>query len=133
MRNIILLILIVATTVGGLSLYAPSQYKITSLFNNELQNTKCTTADGTILYGETPENIECQKIENIDGAISIVRGNPSNDQEIPNTRESARCDGRTHCSQMRSCEEALFFLNNCPNAVLDGDNDGVPCERQWCG
>lgn len=43
------------------------------------------------------------------------------------------CDGRTHCSQMRSCEEATFFLRNCPGTQMDGDGDGVPCERQWCG
>lgn len=44
-----------------------------------------------------------------------------------------RCDGRTRCSQMTSCEEAKFFLNNCPGTQMDGDNDGVPCEQQWCG
>ena len=43
-----------------------------------------------------------------------------------------RCDGRTHCSQMRSCEEATFFIRNCPGTKMDGDRDGVPCERQWC-
>lgn len=43
-----------------------------------------------------------------------------------------RCDGRTHCSQMTSCEEATFFLRNCPGTKMDGNNDGVPCERQWC-
>ncbi|QNN71550.1 excalibur calcium-binding domain-containing protein [Thermomonas carbonis] len=44
----------------------------------------------------------------------------------------SRCDGRTHCSQMRSCEEATYFIQHCPNTQMDGDNDGVPCERQWC-
>jgi cold shock CspA family protein len=44
----------------------------------------------------------------------------------------SRCDGRTMCSQMQSCEEATFFLNNCPNTQMDGDHDGVPCEQQWC-
>lgn len=44
-----------------------------------------------------------------------------------------RCDGRTHCSQMTSCAEAIFFLRNCPGTRMDGDNDGVPCEGQWCG
>ena len=39
-----------------------------------------------------------------------------------------RCDGRAHCSQMSSCEEAKFFLRNCPNVKMDGDHDGVPCE-----
>lgn len=43
-----------------------------------------------------------------------------------------RCDGRAHCSQMTSCEEAQFFLNNCPGTAMDGDNDGVPYEKQWC-
>lgn len=42
------------------------------------------------------------------------------------------CDGRTHCSQMTSCEEASYFLRNCPGVKMDGDNDGVPCEEQWC-
>lgn len=44
-----------------------------------------------------------------------------------------RCDGRTHCSQMTSCEEATFFLRNCPGTKMDGNGDGVPCEQQWCG
>jgi hypothetical protein len=43
------------------------------------------------------------------------------------------CDGRTMCSQMTSCEEATYFLKNCPGTKMDGDGDGVPCERQFCG
>jgi cold shock CspA family protein len=45
---------------------------------------------------------------------------------------SFRCDGRTYCSQMTSCAEAKFFLKNCPGVKMDGNNDGVPCEQQWC-
>ncbi|MGX9728225.1 MAG: excalibur calcium-binding domain-containing protein [Candidatus Electronema sp. VV] len=33
---------------------------------------------------------------------------------------------------MRSCEEAKFFLENCPDVKMDGDHDGIPCEDQWC-
>jgi cold shock CspA family protein len=43
-----------------------------------------------------------------------------------------RCDARTMCSQMTSCEEATFFLRNCPGVKMDGNGDGVPCEQQWC-
>jgi cold shock CspA family protein len=43
-----------------------------------------------------------------------------------------KCDGRTHCSQMTSCTEATFFLKNCPGTQMDGNNDGTPCEQQWC-
>jgi len=42
------------------------------------------------------------------------------------------CDGRQYCSQMTSCEEAMFFLENCPDVKMDGGGDGIPCERQWC-
>lgn len=43
-----------------------------------------------------------------------------------------RCDGRIHCSQMRSCDEARYFLAHCPGVKMDGDRDGIPCEDQWC-
>lgn len=39
------------------------------------------------------------------------------------------CDGRQHCSQMRSRAEAEFFIANCPNTKMDGDRDGIPCEN----
>jgi len=42
------------------------------------------------------------------------------------------CDGRKYCSQMTSCQEASYFLKNCPGVKMDGNNDGVPCEQQWC-
>jgi Excalibur calcium-binding domain len=42
------------------------------------------------------------------------------------------CDGRAYCSQMTSCEEATYFLQHCPGVKMDGDHDGIPCERQWC-
>jgi endonuclease YncB( thermonuclease family) len=43
-----------------------------------------------------------------------------------------RCDGRTYCSQMSSCEEAKWFAQNCPGMKMDGNRDGVPCEKQHC-
>lgn len=54
--------------------------------------------------------------------------------QIPNTAvaqpvERFSCDGRQHCSQMRSRAEAEYFVRNCPNTKMDGDNDGIPCEN----
>jgi endonuclease YncB( thermonuclease family) len=43
-----------------------------------------------------------------------------------------RCDGRTRCGQMTSCAEATFFAKSCPGAKMDGNRDGVPCERTLC-
>ena len=47
-------------------------------------------------------------------------------------RSPFRCDGRTLCSQMGSCAEAQYFLAHCPGVKMDGDRNGIPCERQWC-
>lgn len=44
-----------------------------------------------------------------------------------------KCEGKTRCPQMTSCEEAMFYLNHCPGTITDGDHDGLPCEDQWCG
>lgn len=44
-----------------------------------------------------------------------------------------QCKGKVYCSEMTSCAEATFYLRNCPGTKMDGDNDGVPCEKQWCG
>lgn len=69
----------------------------------------------------------------------VPRSNPRQTTDNPVERvESAvpsrqyRCDGRTRCPQMHSCEEATWFLRNCPGTKMDGDNDGVPCEDQFC-
>jgi hypothetical protein len=43
-----------------------------------------------------------------------------------------KCDGRVYCSQMTSCAEAEYFMSHCPSVKMDGDKNGVPCEKQWC-
>lgn len=45
-------------------------------------------------------------------------------------KQNFTCQGKIHCSQMSSCEEASFYLRNCPGVKIDGDGDGRPCERQ---
>jgi cold shock CspA family protein len=42
------------------------------------------------------------------------------------------CQGKIHCSQMVSCDEAKYYLAHCPKVEIDGDGDNVPCERQHC-
>lgn len=48
-----------------------------------------------------------------------------------NTESSAQfgpCGTKRYCKQMRSCEEAYYFLRQCGLSRLDRDGDGVPCE-----
>jgi cold shock CspA family protein len=54
---------------------------------------------------------------------------------MPGDKEETKfeCRGKRYCSEMTSCEEATFYLKNCPGVKIDGDRDGIPCESQWCG
>lgn len=38
------------------------------------------------------------------------------------------CGSKHRCAQMRSCDEAHFYLTRCGVKTLDKNGDGVPCE-----
>ncbi|WP_342741562.1 excalibur calcium-binding domain-containing protein [Pseudomonas kuykendallii] len=58
-----------------------------------------------------------------------ISSKPQTFQAPATALHSFSCDGRQHCSQMRSRAEAEYFVRNCPNTKMDGDHDGVPCEN----
>jgi len=119
---------------------------------------KCTDANGRIIYSDTAcdsntnrKPLELQPLAEVKAEQSFLSriteklkgffqsaSNTEPVKSIPNAGPTVnkspnyRCDGRTYCSQMTSCEEATFFINNCPNTKMDGNNDGIPCEKQWC-
>lgn len=41
-------------------------------------------------------------------------------------------DPKPYCKDMKSCEQAKFYLNQCGISRLDRDGDGIPCEN-ICG
>lgn len=104
---------------------------------------KCVDAGNHVSYSEQPCVGAKQKAITFKSDYDGTQEKPS-----PSMFDSARklvtkdteslsasfhCDGRTHCSQMTSCEEAQYFLAHCPGVEMDGNHDGVPCEKQWCG
>jgi hypothetical protein len=58
-----------------------------------------------------------------------IESNQKDQQTIEKSESRFKCDGREYCGQMTSRAEAEFFLRNCPNTKMDGDNDGIPCEN----
>jgi hypothetical protein len=48
------------------------------------------------------------------------------------TKATLQCTGKPRCGDLRSCEDAYFYLRRCGLDRLDSDGDGVPCER-LCG
>jgi len=39
------------------------------------------------------------------------------------------CDYKLSCKSIKTCEEAIYLLNECGFIHLDSDSDGVPCEN----
>ena len=77
---------------------------------------------GTFLV---PANQNVQNITKLTPAFALGNKGKKNG--------SIQCSGKVYCSEMSSCAEAKFYLRNCPGTKIDGNNDGVPCEKQWCG
>ena len=71
--------------------------------------------------------------QEIMSAPSIPKKIPLAEQLAPAATSVAfKCEGKKYCSEMNSCDEAKFYLRNCPGVKIDGDGDGVPCEQQHC-
>jgi hypothetical protein len=82
-------------------------------------------------YGKYQDGLKHQRF--IEAEDQSSKSPPATSQKPENSSGSGfKCDGRTYCSQMTSCAEATYFLKNCPGTKMDGNNDGIPCEKQWC-
>jgi hypothetical protein len=105
---------------------------------------KCVV-NGTVTYQQGPcpsnqvrkdptiEELNAAEKTRRAAADSAATATPRDTAPAPTAKSSSfSCDGRQYCSQMRSCEEAKYFLANCRGAKMDGDRNGVPCEKQWC-
>ena len=82
---------------------------------------------GYFVYGFIQDSLHRNELTNqpvIEETLKIA-----NTQAVSSNPNHFQCDGRTHCSQMRSLEEARWFVRNCPNTQMDGNNDGEPCEN----
>lgn len=51
---------------------------------------------------------------------------------LTNAAKAQSCSSRPYCKHMKSCHDALYYLEICGYGGLDRDNDGIPCES-ICG
>lgn len=51
-----------------------------------------------------------------------------NQIQTSNTSNFSCLNKKNYCTEMKTCEEAKFYLNNCWLERLDADKDWVPCE-----
>ncbi len=64
-------------------------------------------------------------------AVSSARVAPIASYSVTGTAggDAGRCGVKWKCGQMASCAEAVYQLRTCGLTRLDGDGDGVPCEK----
>ena len=53
----------------------------------------------------------------------------SNGDRRLGTIPEVECGTKRSCAQMTNCEEAIAFLRQCKLTGIDGDGDGIPCEK----
>lgn len=58
---------------------------------------------------------------------------PASQRVVPVMLYDMECGKKRHCSQMSSCDEALFYLTRCGVKELDRNRDGKPCESLCSG
>jgi len=85
-------------------------------------------ANGTLMANTQPIDITIYHQTD-----SVINSYPAEPINTPVTQTNYSCSGKVYCSEMTSCEEAMFYLRNCPGTKMDGNGDGTPCESQWCG
>lgn len=100
-------------------------------------------ADAVMVFNENPNCAEIMGLEEPAPVITLSSNTAAPKPAVSAVSASApttplvsggfRCDGRKYCSQMTSCDEAKYFLKNCQGTNMDGNGDGIPCEKQWCG
>ena len=75
-------------------------------------------------------------VEQVGTAVAVevataIAGSPAVDAPPaapqPETQMSFSCE-RKKCTEMSSCQEAIYQLQRCNHSGLDNDKDGVPCQ-----
>lgn len=60
---------------------------------------------------------------------SVPNGQHGTKYQADSLFYDAQCGSKTLCSQMQSCDEALYYLVRCGDLSLDKNADGIPCEN----
>jgi hypothetical protein len=129
MRIVLLVLCALTAFIGAVSeVRAGPMYKCVINGSVTYQQAPCPSTQAR--RDPTLEELNAAEKKRRAAAVSAA---PREATAAPATTSSGfSCDGRKYCTQMRSCAEAKYFLASCPGVKMDGDNDGIPCEEQWC-
>jgi len=91
----------------------------------------CRFTDDPVLYRVEGEAREARR--GIWGGTALPRGacvGPVQGKQAPAGNDL--CQAKRSCRQMADCDEAIRLLRQCGLTAMDGDGDGIPCERSLC-
>lgn len=107
-------------------------YKYQNIFKS---SQKLASENKSWLWTTSTCNWERKKINEIStNSWSIKSDTSVNVESIQNqipssiTSNFSCLNNKNYCTEMKSCEESMFYLNNCWLERLDADKDWIPCE-----
>ena len=81
-----------------------------------------------VKYQDQFREAEREARENNRGLWNACQAEATPTPKPPDNGETYTCDCSKTCTQMSSCDEAYYQLNECGCSKRDGDKDSVPCE-----
>lgn len=135
MKKILIVVVLLVLALVGYKILLPKNVAMdTDMVTSSTTNTS-TDSDLSFISFDDFEDIPPSYVDSdLSSKSSAAADLTLNSKPVPPvvTTPSFTCDGRQHCAQMTSCAEATYFIQHCPNTKMDGNNDGIPCEQQWC-
>jgi len=90
----------------------------------ELMKRAIDSARGRQIYS--------QRIATVEPVFANIRHNKRLDRFTLRGKEKVGTQWRLYCLVHNIEKLARSGYRNCPGVKMDGNNDGVPCEQQWC-
>ena len=131
MKKIVKALVLLTVVLVGYKILQPNHSmsdSTTAIATDNMADDSTNSALTSIDFNDIPPTY----VDSDPKAVVSISPTLNSEVNLQPVAASFSCDSRKHCSQMTSCAEATYFIQHCPNTKMDGNNDGIPCEKQWC-
>ena len=131
MKKIVKALVLLTVVLVGYKILQPNHSmsdSTTAIATDNMADDSTNSALTSIDFNDIPPTY----VDSDPKAVVSISPTLNSEVNLQPVAASFSCDSRKHCSQMTSCAEAIYFIQHCPNTKMDGNNDGIPCEKQWC-
>ncbi len=131
MKKIVMALVLLTVVLVGYKILQPNHSmsdSTTAIAADNIADDSTNSALTSIDFNDIPPTY----VDSDPKAVVSISPTLNSEVNLQPVVASFSCDSRKHCSQMTSCAEATYFIQHCPNTKMDGNNDGIPCEKQWC-